>query len=632
MNRTILLSFLFLFIGHSINARTFYVKKSGNDAFSGLSIVNAWQSIAKVNSIDFNANDTLLFEGGSIFNGNIYLSEEDSATASQPLFISSYGIGRATIFAGKSFGVYAYNVGGVQIHNLNFEGLHPDSSTNTGVYFYTDNSTGKKYKHIWLSNLNISGFKNGIHLGSYHINYPGYSDIKMTNLYVFNNLQDGLNTYDIANNSLSQYAHDSLYMSHCYFNNNGFSGVVLGGIQEGIIEYVKASRSGQLHNKGVVGIWAWSSKNLTFQYCIADSTRTDGGDGGGFDLDGGTENCVVQYCYSFFNDGPGYMHCDYPKARATKNNTIRYNISEYDGQQAYRDKSSLIFISWGSGLQNCLMYNNTGVIGNKPNGLISGLQGYILDGYDTAPKIYRCKAFNNIVYANGDSNNLLRIYNGSKFNIDTTALQFGYNVYFASKPTSQKWRIDNSIFYSLNDWRSISKQEIYGAKNVGWTNNPQIKNPGLGAAIPFSKIDSLPYLLNAYTLLKSSPIIDSGLNIKAAMGADIGKSDFFKNAPLSGFSQDIGCHETQFVSHIFEIDKEQLGFKLYPNPCSKSFFIETDTKNIPLLYTLMDIEGRIILNGVVLQNKQEIEVSNLNTGIYLLKLMGIGQKTILIQK
>ena len=93
----------------------------------------------------------------------------------------------------------------------------------------------------------------------------------------------------------------------------------------------------------------------------------------GFDIDGGTENCFVQYCYSYFNDGPGFMHCDYPTSRVTQNNTIRYNISEYDGQQPYRDKSSLLFISWGSGLKNCLMYNNTSVIGNKANGLILSL-------------------------------------------------------------------------------------------------------------------------------------------------------------------------------------------------------------------------------------------------------------------
>lgn len=621
-----------IFLSTATRATNYYVKKSGNDASSGLSIANAWQSLTNINSIDFNANDSIFFEGGSVFNGNIYLSEEDSGTATQPIYISSYGAGNATIFANKSFGLYAYNTGGVHIHNLNFEGLHPDSSNNTGIYFYTDKSTGKKYKHIWLSNLSVSGFKNGIHFGSYHISYPGYSGINLTHLKVFNNLQDGLNTYDIADNKLAQYAHDSLYLGHCYFYNNGFSGVVLGGVNGGLIERVKASRSGHLHHKGVVGIWAWSAKNLTFQYCVADSTKTDGGDGGGYDIDGGTENCLIQYCYSFFNDGPGYMHCDYPSSRATQNNTIRYNISEYDGQQAYRDKSSLLFITWGSGLKNCLMYNNTSVIGNKANGLISGLQGFILDDYDTAPKINNCKAFNNIVYAQGDSNFLLRIYDGKAFNIDSSALQFAHNVYFAGNVASQKWRINNSIFTDLNAWRSSSKQEIFRGKNAGWAINPQIKNPGFGGAITYDKIDSLEYLLSSYSLLKSSPIIDSGINLNATMGTDIGKFDFFKNASLFGYSQDIGCHETKFVATISTPKIAAKPFTIYPNPCSNNLTLHIEKQHLPSQFKVLNQYGQSLLNGPISKEKQDIDMSSIAPGCYILLVENLGQQTILVQK
>jgi hypothetical protein len=621
-----------VFLSSATRATNYYVKKSGNDAFSGLSIASAWQTLTNINSKDFNANDSIFFEGGSVFNGNIYLSEEDSGTATQPIFISSYGTGTATIFANKSFGLYAYNTGGIHIHKLNFEGLHPDSSKNTGVIFYTDNPLGIKYKHIWLSNLNVSGFKNGIQLGSYDSSYPGYSGINMINLNVFNNLQDGINTYDISDNKVLNYAHDSLFISHCYLNNNGSSGLVLGGVNGGTIERVKASRSGHLHNKGVVGIWAWNSKKLTFQFCIADSTKTDGGDGGGFDIDGGTENCIIQYCYSFFNDGPGYMHCDYPKSRATQNNTIRYNISEYDGQQPYRDKSSLMFISWGTGIKNCLMYNNTSVIGNKANGLISGLQGIILDDYDTAPKINNCKAFNNIVYANGDSNFLIRVYNGKAFKIDTNALQFAYNVYYASNSSSQKWGNDFSIINNINSWRISSKQEIFRGKNVGWEINPQIKNPGVGGAIPFAKIDSLEYLLSNYSLLKSSPIIDSGMNLIATMGIDIGKFDFFKNASLFGYSQDIGCHEVKFLSTIRTTKIPTTAFAIYPNPCSNNLTLHIEKKHLPSQFKVVNLYGQTLLNGPISKEQQPIDMSAMAPGSYVLLVENLGQKTVIVKK
>lgn len=617
-----LLFFFILFCNANTFARTFYINTLGNDANSGLTIASAWQSISKVNSTDFNANDTLLFEGGAVFNGNIYFSEEDSGTAAQPIVISSYGIGRATIFAGKSFGFYAYNVAGISIDNINFRGLAADSSTQAGIFFYTDNNAGKKYKHILLNRLDISGFKTGISLGSYHNTYPGFSAVRITNIQAFDNLENGISTYDIAEKASSLYAHDSFYIAHCYLNNNGFSGLVLGGVNYGLIERIKASRTGQLHNKGVVAIWAWSSKNLTFQYCIADSTRTDGGDGGGYDLDGGTENCTIQYCYSYFNDGPGYMHCDYPQSRPTKNNSIRYNITERDGQQDYRDKSSLLFISWGTGLQNCIMHNNTSYINSKPNGKITGLQAHILDGFDIAPNINSCIATNNIIYASGDSNYLVRFYNGATFALDTNAIKFWNNNYYATKPSSRRYNTDATTYTTLASWQTNTYQEYFSGSRSGSTADPLLQNAGTGLAILYPSIDTLSALLQGYTLLPASPMIDNGRNLATSLGIAIGSYDFFFNSALQGPAQDIGCYETRNTLSLLQPTTSSLVPSIYPNPCHSSLSVAIAASQLPLPYTITNMQGVATLRGSIHSPKQAISTLSLASGSYILHIIG----------
>jgi hypothetical protein len=80
---------------------------------------------------------------------------------------------------------------------------------------------------------------------------------------------------------------------------------------------------------GPVGIWAWESNNVRIQYCISyrNKTSKNAKDGGGFDLDGGVTNSVVQNCISFGNEGAGFGLFQYDGASDWSNNNIRYNIS-----------------------------------------------------------------------------------------------------------------------------------------------------------------------------------------------------------------------------------------------------------------------------------------------------------------
>src|SRR6185436_14166755 len=54
---------------------------------------------------------------------------------------------------------------------------------------------------------------------------------------------------------------------------------------------------------------------------------------GGFDLDGGVTNSVMQYNYSHGNDGAGFLLAQFANAKPFSGNVVRYNISQADGRK-----------------------------------------------------------------------------------------------------------------------------------------------------------------------------------------------------------------------------------------------------------------------------------------------------------
>ncbi|MGC3974336.1 MAG: hypothetical protein QM771_08160 [Nitrospira sp.] len=65
------------------------------------------------------------------------------------------------------------------------------------------------------------------------------------------------------------------------------SGIILGNVDSGVIEWSKAYENGRLGNAGV-GIWTYDSTKVAIQHNESFANHTSGdADGGGFDLDGG---------------------------------------------------------------------------------------------------------------------------------------------------------------------------------------------------------------------------------------------------------------------------------------------------------------------------------------------------------
>jgi hypothetical protein len=359
-----------LLLGFSVTAQAtdYYVSPDGNDNNSGTSTSQAWQTIEKVNSTVFAPGDSILFEGGRTFAGSLYFNAADAGTPANPVKISSYGIGRATISSGTlSYGLHAYNCAGLLITDLIFVGAGPlVSGSGYGLMFKTELSSGQ-LEYIHIDNLDVSGYRNrGIAVAG--PNGAVYKDFQLTNTDLHDNGVYGMASWGTW--PPQGYLHQDFYIADCkFYNNRGVpgvsphsgSGIELDSVNGAIIEYCEAYNNGELCNAeggGPFGIWAWNSSNVVIQFCESYLNKTSAGDGGGFDLDGGATSCVMQYNYSHDNYGAGYGVFQIKQVPAHTNNVIRYNISEND---SLFNKHGAVYF-WadnGTTISNMDVHNNT---------------------------------------------------------------------------------------------------------------------------------------------------------------------------------------------------------------------------------------------------------------------------------
>lgn len=358
-----------VFSEYQIASKTYYVSENGNDTNNGISTHTAWRSIEKVNSITLKSGDKVLFEGGKTFQGTIQLDSLDGGNPKNLLTIGSYGAKPAIIDAGNGRGLFAYNCEGVRVSRIVFKGNGVDKNNQNGIEFYTD------YAAKWLSNIEIDscevkGFhKFGILIIGDKSDTTGYRNVKITHNIAHENGEAGIA-------SLGKYPaipHKNFYVGYNKaFNNRGIlsktqnhsgNGIVMAGINCVLIEHCEAYENGadnRCTGGGPVGIWLWACKNGIIQH--SESHHNHAGmtkDGGGFDLDGGSTNCVIRNCYSHDNEGAGYLLAQFNCPLKFSNNKIINNVSLNDGLK--NSYGSITF--WGQDADNEV--TNSEVSGNK---------------------------------------------------------------------------------------------------------------------------------------------------------------------------------------------------------------------------------------------------------------------------
>ncbi|QED38005.1 right-handed parallel beta-helix repeat-containing protein [Antarcticibacterium arcticum] len=508
---------------------TYYISPDGNDSNSGNSPDDAWKTIDKVNQMDFQPGSKILFEGGKSFAGNLYFTVGDGNDASNPIKVTSYGTGRATIKAGDKDGIYVYNTAGIIIDNLIFSGSGMYSNNASGINFYNDLPGNVKLNRVDITNTEVFGFRNfGIVIGAYNGN-SGFSNVLIENNKVHDILDVGISSYGAFSSTKTGYAHSNITVRNCeVYNIPGYSkkshsgnGIVISDVQKSVIEYstVYDCGKGNTNCGGPVGIWYWDADQVTIQHNEAYNISSGTGcDGGGFDLDGGVTNGIMQYNYSHDNDGAGYLVGQFTGARAMNNIIVRYNISEND---AATNGGSVYLFNGAQNMDNIFVYNNTFYIseqaGNRSSAAIKLLQWKLIKG--------------NIQF----NNNILYALNGA----DLVSVPSGYSASFKGNlyysPDNFNIAYHGTSYASLESFRNTGNEKL-NTLNTGFQGDPNLNSPGAGTIIGHGK-DLTG--LSSYKLAAGSPAKDMGINLDGG----IGERDYYGNAPVKNSQQDIGAHE-----------------------------------------------------------------------------------------
>jgi len=490
----------------------YYVSPSGSDSNTGTSPAKAWRTIDKVNKINFEPGDQILFEGGKTFYGTIILNYNDYGTSAKKIKIGSYGSGNATINAQTKSGFVAYDCNNIVLGNLNFTGNgRLKGNTGNGVVF-------SYCSEISVDNVEISGFQ---HSGL-EIQNTG-KNLSLKNIYSHNNGYAGICISGLTKTALS-----NVYMGYCTaYNNPGDptvvddhsgNGIIVYHATNTMIEYCTASYNGwdmAWTGNGPGGIWVAEVDRAIIQHCISHNNQSSSSfDGLGFDLDGGTTNSIIQYCLSYNNFGAGFGLFQYSGASDWRNNTIRYCISENDGNIT-ADGSVYLWNGTrdANKFQGLEFYNNVVYNSNGP-ALTSS------DHYNSGFNFR-----NNIFISKSTS-----VYNGIK------GENFQGNCWYSS---NGKFIIGAGPAVDFNQWAQANNQEMYGGKIVGMYANPMLVKPGYSSITDPTKLASV----GDYKVKEGSVVTDAGLDLYSVFKIDPGTRDYFGNPVKQGKGVDIGIHE-----------------------------------------------------------------------------------------
>jgi len=527
-------------------ATTYYVSPSGDDFNPGISTQEAWRTIDKINVVDLNPGDSVLFEAGHDYPGNLLLTSEDAGTPIQPVVIGSYGTGRARIKAGNGSGVTVRNAGGVEVKDLVVMGDDYKTNVGSGIKIVNELPGNQKLEYIRVNNVEASGFGRVKYETGYSVGVPngcgivvggfasdesksGYRDVRVTDCAVHQNEYFGILITGYYVEEPTTYANSKVYIGYCkiydnpgdpeYTRSHSGSGILMLDVDGGMIEYCESYNNGYDCGVGEVGIWVCTVNNIIIQFCESHHNRTGGySDGGGFDFDGGTTNSIMQYNYSHDNDGAGYLIYSYKNApHIFKNNILRYNISVNDGQKNnYRG----IIVGTGSPKEDPIY--NTQIYGNIIYASISPAISIDRQG------IYNTKVCNNL-FITANNQKLVAKHP------DKSGATFAGNVYWAVDG-----KYDIAGYKSLEDWRAATGQEMLNGKSLGMIVDPKLTD--IGNNLTVGDPTKLHTLI-AYQLQKDSPLIDAGIDIRSEFGIDPGDRDFYGNPIPSGKGFDIGAYE-----------------------------------------------------------------------------------------
>jgi hypothetical protein len=300
--------------------------------------------------------------------------------------------------------------------------------------------------------------------------------------------------------------------------------MVLGQVDGAVVQNSSAISNGVVAGKGNVGIWTWQSNDVTIQHNTAMDNRSPmGGDGGGFDLDGGVTNSKIQYNVSQDNSGAGYLLAEFSFAEPMRQNVFRYNVSLNDGGDSY-GSITIAGEDSASAAASSVFHNNTVVVDRNVVPANRGAVWFLNGAHDEISLI----------------NNLFVALNGAALVAGQTApdkANFVNNDYWSA---GTPLVIEGVTYASVAQWAAATGQEFADGQYLGRQIDPHFGPIG------------------GFTPRPPSGVIDAGLSAGSdawpAWLVDLGSSDLVGTPVPQSSTADIGAIEAVLQPGDFNRD------------------------------------------------------------------------------
>lgn len=520
---------------------TYYVSSSeGNDYNDGLSKSEAWNSLEKVNSQEFEPGDKILFKAGDEWDGSLKL-ENIEGTEQAPIIFDKYGSsdsdkrpvlnGNGTT-SDEPYSIYTYYdlvedktqsatidvLDGSHLEFNNFEITNYNEdvmSQRAGIAVKTSATNQEEWEdnpHEGITIKNnyihdVNGDPDGHKMGSGGILLLGnISDVLVDNNKVIDVDIEGIRNAglykegDIPENFPKK-------LSNIQFSNNEISrvqgdGMVMSNVgKNGSMKYnkVKEFANKDVGNVNYAGLWVIAVKDTVVEYNEVYDGKYGYNDGEAFDIDMFSEGTLFQYNYSHNNNG-GFMLF----MSGSTDSVVRHNVSVNDG--GGEDQEIFHYLPQ-SEEDAPLIYNNTFFTD-------SDIDTQIFRN-DTAESVYP-KLYNNIFMSKGDVT-----MGAPKFN---------------------NGEIKNNNFYPGTEFKNQDFEDLIFEDNT--FQSPKLSRPGeepKDIIIETNTFNST--VLEGYKLMDGSSSIDAGIDVADYLPSvwDEAEKDIFNND--LELEIDIGAHK-----------------------------------------------------------------------------------------
>jgi hypothetical protein len=535
---------LLLPVGSALAVGTsYYVNCAAATNGNGTS-ASPWNNLTTVNSQTFAPGDSLLFNRGTTCTGSFVFSS--SGTSTNRITIDAYGTGALPAIdgTGQNRAVKLLDTSYVTMQNMEVK-----NSKVWGILVTTDHDapavgitlenlvvhhvTGGDYTAMSAKWTGLVVFAPGMIVEPDMTKGSGTYDRKS---YFSNVLVDNVQAYDttlwagifvwgVQIDQDFQWAKDCVNQAIQSRNITIQNSTVHNTYGDGIAQY--CSQNGTLQSNVVyqsgmqpppesigtpVGLWWWSSENMVGQLNESYDNHSPGVDGGGFDIDYGSNNSTMQYNYGHQNST--YCTSVFGYSGATTTNIVRYNICAGDGTVHTYLKSGTVttmpgdseiyLCTWGGGkLVNTWIYSNTFYINST--GQTAGLVGDCPGGGDA------------------DSGGIF------KDNLVVSAIP---NVLGDVSVLNNRTRNYNAYYYTGGTFTDPNPEA-----NSLYNQNPLVNGSGY---------DGIGRPTTQWTLQSGSPAINRGTNACIGLtGCTSGSRDFFGHSVPLGGTFDIGADEAQ---------------------------------------------------------------------------------------